>query len=64
MGLYCVLFEPNQDLGDFTTGVFALNDLRSYEFAMSASPTAQPIDGAVFIDLSSESNFLIEPASL
>jgi FkbM family methyltransferase len=31
MGLRCVLFEPNPELRDFTTELFALNDFRDYE---------------------------------
>lgn len=31
MGLHCILFEPNQELRDFTTSMFALNNFRRFE---------------------------------
>jgi len=31
MGLHCILFEPNEELRDFTTKMFALNDFSGYE---------------------------------
>lgn len=33
MGLHCILFEPNGELRDFTTELFALNELGGYELA-------------------------------
>lgn len=31
VGLHCILFEPNQELRDFTTSLFALNDFHGFE---------------------------------